>query len=79
MGTWEDMAASLAALSGGQGEARLRRGPAWRQEAVRALADERFDLLIVGGGVVGAGALLDATSRGLKAALVEQRDIASGT
>src|SRR4029078_1717349 len=34
---------------------------------------------IVGGGVVGAGALLDATSRGLKAALVEQRDIASGT
>jgi len=79
VGTWEDVAASLAALSGGQGEARRARGPAWRQEAVRALADERFDLLIVGGGVVGAGALLDATSRGLKAALVEQRDIASGT
>jgi len=33
----------------------------------------------VGGGIVGAGALLDATSRGLRAALVEQRDIASGT
>ena len=79
MGTWEDMAASLAALSGGQAETRRARGPAWRQEAVRALADERFDVLIVGGGVVGAGALLDATSRGLKAALVEQRDIASGT
>src|SRR5690349_15495353 len=78
MGTWEDMAASLAALSG-QSQARRARGPAWRQEAVRALADERFDLLIVGGGVVGAGALLDATSRGLRAALVEQRDIASGT
>ena len=79
MGTWEDVAASLAALSGGQGQTRRRRGPAWRQEAVRALADERFDLLIVGGGIVGAGALLDATSRGLKAALVEQRDVASGT
>ena len=36
-------------------------------------------MLIVGGGIVGAGALLDATSRGLRAALVEQRDIASGT
>jgi glycerol-3-phosphate dehydrogenase len=79
VGTWEDVAASLAALSGGQGQTRRRRGPAWRQEAVRALADERFDLLIVGGGIVGAGALLDATSRGLKAALVEQRDVASGT
>jgi len=79
VGTWEDVAASLAALSGGQAETRRARGPAWRQEAVRALADERFDVLIVGGGVVGAGALLDATSRGLKAALVEQRDIASGT
>ena len=79
MGTWEEMAARVAALSGGTGEPRRARGPAWRQEAVRALADERFDLLIVGGGIVGAGALLHATSRGLRAALVEQRDIASGT
>jgi glycerol-3-phosphate dehydrogenase len=43
------------------------------------LADERWDLLIVGGGIVGAGALLDAVSRGLKVALVEQDDIAAGT
>ncbi len=43
------------------------------------LADERWDLLIVGGGIVGAGALLDAVSRGMKVALVEQDDIASGT
>ena len=43
------------------------------------LADERWDLLIVGGGIVGAGALLDAASRGLRVALVEQDDIASGT
>ena len=53
--------------------------PDWRRQALRALADERFDVLIVGGGIVGVGALLDATSRGLRAALVEQRDIASGT
>lgn len=38
-----------------------------------------LDLLIVGGGVVGAGAALDAASRGLSVALVEQRDLASGT
>src|SRR2546422_1964777 len=73
------MAARVTALSAATGDARRARGPAWRQAAVRALADERFDVLIVGGGIVGAGALLDATSRGLRAALVEQRDIASGT
>ena len=50
-----------------------------RNAAVQRLANERFDVLVVGGGIVGAGALLDATSRGLKAALVEQNDIASGT
>ena len=53
--------------------------PTWRSEALESLAGERFDVLVVGGGIVGAGALLDATSRGLRAALVEQRDIASGT
>jgi glycerol-3-phosphate dehydrogenase len=53
--------------------------PTWRAQALEALAGERFDVLVVGGGIVGAGALLDATSRGLRAALVEQNDIASGT
>jgi glycerol-3-phosphate dehydrogenase len=43
------------------------------------LANERWDLLIVGGGIVGAGALLDAATRGLRVALVEQDDIAVGT
>ncbi|MGZ9276215.1 MAG: glycerol-3-phosphate dehydrogenase/oxidase [Candidatus Limnocylindrales bacterium] len=43
------------------------------------LASTAWDVVIVGGGIVGAGALLDATTRGLKAALVEQDDIASGT
>ncbi len=50
-----------------------------RTADVARLADERWDLLIVGGGIVGAGALLDAASRGLRVAPVEQDDIAAGT
>jgi glycerol-3-phosphate dehydrogenase len=53
--------------------------PAQRDAAVKALASEEFDILVIGGGVTGAGAVLDAASRGLKVALVEARDIASGT
>jgi glycerol-3-phosphate dehydrogenase len=52
---------------------------AQRRAALDALASERFDVLVVGGGVVGAGVLLDAASRGLRAALVERTDIAAGT
>ena len=43
------------------------------------LERETWDLLIVGGGIVGCGALLDAASRGLRAALIEQDDVAVGT
>jgi glycerol-3-phosphate dehydrogenase len=43
------------------------------------LAAERFDVLVIGGGITGAGAALDAASRGLRVALVESRDLASGT
>src|SRR6266566_6495728 len=43
------------------------------------LAGERFDVLVIGGGITGAGAALDAASRGLRVALVEARDLASGT
>jgi glycerol-3-phosphate dehydrogenase len=43
------------------------------------LANEPWDLLVVGGGIVGAGAFLDAASRGLRVALVERDDIAAGT
>ena len=46
---------------------------------VTALADETWDVVIVGGGIVGSGALLDAASRGLRAALLEQDDFAAGT
>jgi glycerol-3-phosphate dehydrogenase len=43
------------------------------------LATGRFDVLVIGGGITGAGAALDAASRGLRVALVEARDLASGT
>jgi glycerol-3-phosphate dehydrogenase len=50
-----------------------------RDAAILALGKEEFDVLVIGGGVTGAGAALDAASRGLKVALVEARDLASGT
>ncbi len=50
-----------------------------RDAVLGRLATERFDVLVVGGGVTGAGAALDAASRGLRVALVEARDLASGT
>src|SRR5512143_2963908 len=53
--------------------------PESRRRALERMASEEFDVAIVGGGVVGAGAALDAASRGLSVALVEARDIASGT
>src|ERR1700731_4924730 len=43
------------------------------------LRDERFDLLILGGGITGAGVALDATLRGLRVALIDKGDFASGT
>jgi glycerol-3-phosphate dehydrogenase len=53
--------------------------PFRRDDALRRLADEAFDVLVIGGGVTGAGVALDAASRGLKTALVEKSDFASGT
>lgn len=50
-----------------------------RQHALRALGAAEFDLLVVGGGIVGAGVARDAARRGLRVALVEQLDFASGT
>ncbi|TDC88655.1 glycerol-3-phosphate dehydrogenase/oxidase [Actinomadura sp. 7K507] len=46
---------------------------------MRGLAETEFDVLVVGGGIVGAGTALDAISRGLSVALVEARDWAAGT
>jgi glycerol-3-phosphate dehydrogenase len=50
-----------------------------RTDALVRLAGEEFDVLVVGGGITGAGVALDAASRGLKTALVEKEDFASGT
>src|SRR6266513_2030102 len=50
-----------------------------RATNLRRLADERFDVLVVGGGITGAGVALDAASRGLRTALIERDDFASGT
>ncbi len=50
-----------------------------RAAVLGRLAAERFDVLVIGGGITGAGAALDAASRGLRVALVETRDLASGT
>jgi glycerol-3-phosphate dehydrogenase len=54
-------------------------GPEFRQESLRRMAEETFDVVVIGGGVVGVGSALDAATRGLSVALVEARDFAAGT
>ena len=58
---------------------RSQLGPEQREAAISQLSSESFDVLVIGGGVTGAGAALDAASRGLKVALIESQDLASGT
>ena len=50
-----------------------------RERAIEALTGERFDIVVIGGGITGAGVALDAASRGYSVALVEKADFASGT
>jgi glycerol-3-phosphate dehydrogenase len=50
-----------------------------RKEIISRLAGQSFDLIVIGGGITGAGIALDAASRGLKTALVEKNDFAFGT
>lgn len=50
-----------------------------RKETLEQMGKEQFDLLVIGGGITGAGIALDAVTRGLKVALVEMQDFASGT
>src|SRR6185312_14818292 len=59
--------------------ARPEFGAANRPAFIEALAREAFDVLVIGGGIVGAGVARDAVMRGLRVALVEQSDFASGT
>lgn len=56
-------------------------GPGWfdRPSALARLGTDTFDVLVVGGGITGAGCALDAASRGLRTALIERDDFASGT
>ncbi len=55
------------------------RGTFDRDQALQRLRTERFDVLVVGGGITGCGVALDAAARGLSTALVERADFASGT
>jgi glycerol-3-phosphate dehydrogenase len=50
-----------------------------RSQAIAALAHDEFDVVVVGGGITGAGVALDAATRGYSVALVERADYASGT
>ncbi|MED4688822.1 glycerol-3-phosphate dehydrogenase/oxidase [Peribacillus frigoritolerans] len=51
----------------------------YREETVETLKKEKFDVVVIGGGITGAGIALDATTRGMKVALVEMQDFAAGT
>ncbi|MEU7986266.1 glycerol-3-phosphate dehydrogenase/oxidase [Streptosporangium canum] len=59
------------------GTARL--GPAERTAALTQMGAQELDVVVIGGGVVGAGVALDAATRGLSVGLLEARDFASGT
>src|SRR3989449_2879895 len=50
-----------------------------RRASLEALASESFDVLVIGGGINGAGIARDAAMRGLRTAVVERADLASGT
>jgi len=56
-----------------------RRAASERAASLQRLRDEEFDVLVVGAGITGAGCALDAATRGLRTALVERDDFASGT
>ena len=53
--------------------------PEQRGEDLESLQRDEFDIVVIGGGVTGAGIALDAASRGLSVALVEAADLASGS
>jgi len=61
------------------GDAAARLDAAYRAAAWDRLGAQPFDVVVIGGGVTGAGAALDAATRGLSVALVESRDFAAGT
>ncbi|NHW34619.1 glycerol-3-phosphate dehydrogenase/oxidase [Paenibacillus aceris] len=50
-----------------------------RKEKLQAMSEQTFDLIVIGGGITGAGIALDAQSRGLRTALIDMQDFAAGT
>ena len=50
-----------------------------RKKLIKKIKQDQYDLLVIGGGVTGAGIALDAATRGLKTVLIEKKDFASGT
>jgi glycerol-3-phosphate dehydrogenase len=73
-GVWQSLPMQIRA-----GAADPDTGRFQRDQSLERLATEQFDLLVIGGGITGAGVALDAASRGLRTALVERDDFASGT
>ncbi|SDK56849.1 glycerol-3-phosphate dehydrogenase [Actinopolyspora mzabensis] len=63
----------------GTGQPQGKLGPEEHEENWRRLGSEEFDVVVIGGGITGAGVALDAATRGLRVALVEARDLAAGT
>src|SRR6266545_5099091 len=61
------------------GPMRSMLNPDQRAGALKKLAEQTFDVVVVGGGVTGVGTALDAVSRGLSVALLEAGDLANGT
>ncbi|MSR23340.1 MAG: FAD-dependent oxidoreductase, partial [Gemmatimonadetes bacterium] len=53
--------------------------PEWRRAALKEMAAAPLELLVVGGGITGAGVARDAALRGMRVGLVERSDFASGT
>ena len=66
-------------MSGRRSIVAVTRAAFSRTDALARLESETFDLVVIGGGVTGAGGALDAASRGLRTALIERDDFASGT
>jgi glycerol-3-phosphate dehydrogenase len=62
-----------------EGQARMEFSPATRQANITKMGQEPLDIVVIGGGITGAGIARDAAMRGLKVALVEKEDFASGT
>ncbi len=61
------------------GAAPLDTGPAARERALESLRSDVFDVVVIGGGITGACVARDAALRGLRTALIERGDVASGT